>query len=69
VLTPPTLVVSRAEYYFSVDKAKRDLNWRPLFTPQEGITLSVRYHTASTSTSATATTLSTSAAASENKTE
>jgi nucleoside-diphosphate-sugar epimerase len=46
VLTPPTLVVSRAEYYFSVEKAKRDLGWRPLFTPDEGIDLSVRYYTA-----------------------
>jgi nucleoside-diphosphate-sugar epimerase len=44
VLTPPTLVVSRSEYYFSVAKAKRDLGWRPLFTPEEGIELSVAYH-------------------------
>jgi len=43
VLTPPTLVVSRAEYYFSVEKAKRDLQWSPLFTPDEGIDLSVSY--------------------------
>jgi nucleoside-diphosphate-sugar epimerase len=52
VLTPPTLVVSRAEYYFSVEKAKRDLGWRPLFTPDEGIDLSVRYYTSAAAPSA-----------------
>jgi sterol-4alpha-carboxylate 3-dehydrogenase (decarboxylating) len=37
ILTPATLVFAGAEYYFSTERAKKELDWRPLYTVEEGM--------------------------------